>query len=61
MLSSDILMQSGDVIFIPPVGKQAAVYGGVNSPGIYEMDDQTSAKQLVGLAGGFSTLAAKNL
>ena len=58
-VSSDILMQSGDVIFIPPVGKQAAVYGGVNSPGIYEMDDQTSAKQLVGLAGGFSTLAAK--
>src|SRR5260370_40607712 len=44
----------GDVIFIPPIGVRATVYGGVRRPAIYELKKEKTAEQLVEIAGGLS-------
>jgi protein involved in polysaccharide export with SLBB domain len=57
--SKDVKLESGDVIFIPPVGPQAAVLGSVKHPAIYEL---LAGEQLSGLlanAGGASAVAAE--
>ncbi|MGC3964398.1 MAG: SLBB domain-containing protein [Rhodocyclaceae bacterium] len=57
--SSDQRLQSGDVIFIPPVGPVAAVSGAVKVPAIYELKGKTSTVgELVGFAGGITTTAS---
>lgn len=55
--SRDAAVQSGDVIFIPPVTKQVAVIGSVNLPGIFEIDEKTSIREQIDNAGGLSTTA----
>src|SRR5262249_40705459 len=35
--SSDLLLQSGDTIYVPPVGSLVAVLGSVKRPAIYEL------------------------
>lgn len=40
--SHDVPLLPGDVIYIPPVGPQVAVYGSVKSPGIFELKDGES-------------------
>lgn len=57
--SNDVSLHSGDVIFIPPVGPQAAVTGSVNHPAIYEIRKGETIGQLIRDAGGSSTIAAK--
>lgn len=57
--SKDIKLESGDVIFIPPVGPQAAVLGSVRNPAIYELRENESLSDLIGDAGGTSTTAAQ--
>ncbi|HET8636210.1 MAG TPA: SLBB domain-containing protein [Acidobacteriaceae bacterium] len=57
--SHDTTLQSGDVIFIPPVGPQVALTGSVRQPGIYELrDHETSIEQLLQYAGGASATAS---
>jgi len=56
--SKDVKLQSGDVVFIPPVGLQAAVVGSVRSPAIYELVAGESLAALLANAGGVSTVAA---
>jgi protein involved in polysaccharide export with SLBB domain len=56
--SKDMALQAGDVIYIPPVLKVAAVAGSVNNPAIYEIKDETTLNELLSLAGGLSTTAA---
>ncbi|MFA9438479.1 SLBB domain-containing protein [Uliginosibacterium sp. sgz301328] len=57
--SSDQRLQSGDVIFIPPVGPVAAVSGAVKAPAIYELKGKNSTiGELVGFAGGITTTAS---
>jgi len=56
--SKDVRLESGDVIFIPAVGPQAAVLGSVNNPAIYELRGETTFEQVIALAGGRTTLAA---
>lgn len=54
----DVALQSGDVIFIPPVGQLVAISGSVNNPSIYELkDDRTSLSGLLELAGGLTNIA----
>jgi len=53
--SSDIRLQSGDVIFIPPVGPQVGVGGFVKRPAIYELRNEKTASELIQLAGGFTS------
>lgn len=55
--SRDLPLQHGDVIFIPPVGKLAAIYGSINTPAIYELGGKETLAGLVEMAGGLSTTA----
>jgi protein involved in polysaccharide export with SLBB domain len=56
--STDVKLQSGDVIFIPAVGPQVAVTGSVRSPSIYELKPGETLKDLLSDAGGASAVAA---
>lgn len=42
----------GDTIMVPPVGPQVTVEGMVHHPAIYELNDETTLNQVLGLAGG---------
>jgi len=55
--TKDVGLESGDVIFIPPVGPQAAVIGSVKSPAIYELRDTETLGDLIADAGGASVVA----
>jgi polysaccharide export outer membrane protein len=50
--SGDRQLMPGDVIFIPPIGPTATVYGAVRRPAIYELKKEKTAEQLVEIAGG---------
>ncbi len=56
--SKDVKLQSGDVIFIPPVGPQLAVNGSVRTPGIYELLPGETLGQALDDAGGVSAVAS---
>lgn len=55
--SKDVPLESGDVIFIPPVGPEAAVTGSVKSPAIYELRDGDTLGDVIADAGGASVVA----
>jgi polysaccharide export outer membrane protein len=55
--SKDVPLQSGDVIYIPPVGPMVAVAGSVETPALYELHGESTVKEVLALAGGLSTLA----
>lgn len=48
----DMRLQSGDTIFVPPVGPRAGVSGDVLRPAIYELLNEKNADDLIRLAGG---------
>ena len=50
--SGDRRLQSGDVIFIPPVGSTVGVGGAVRRPAIYELRGNTSVAEVIRYAGG---------
>jgi len=56
--SKDVKLQSGDVIFIPPAGPQAAVTGSVRNPAIYELRENETLASLLADAGGVPSVAA---
>ena len=56
--SKDVSLLPGDVIYIPPVGPQAAVLGSVRDSAIYELKDNTTVAEMVKDAGGLSILAS---
>lgn len=55
--TNDVVLQSGDVIFIPPVGPQVAVVGSINEPAIYELGDTTTVGDEIEIAGGLTATA----
>jgi protein involved in polysaccharide export with SLBB domain len=55
--SKDMSLESGDVIFIPPVGPEAAVTGSVKSPAIYELREGETLGDEIADAGGASVVA----
>lgn len=55
--SRDLPLQHGDVIFIPPAGKLAAIHGSVNNAAIYELNGKETLAGLIEMAGGLSTTA----
>ena len=55
--SDDARLQPGDVIFIPPVGKTVSITGEVRRPAIYELAGESTARQLIALAGGLTPQA----
>lgn len=50
--SDDARLQSGDVVFVPVVGAQAAIAGEIVRPAIYEFQDGDTIDSLVKMAGG---------
>ncbi len=58
--SKDVRIQSGDVIYIPPVGPLVAISGSVNTPAIYELKQNSTLNDLVEIAGDLSTVADTN-
>jgi polysaccharide export outer membrane protein len=52
--SADRQLMPGDVIFIPPIGTTATVYGAVRRPAVYELKKEKTAERLVEIAGGLS-------
>jgi polysaccharide biosynthesis/export protein len=59
--SADRQLMQGDVIFIPPVGEKASVYGAVRRPAIYELRSEKSVAQIIDLAGGLNSDADESL
>ena len=51
----------GDVIFIPPIGPTASIYGAVRRPAIYELKREKTAEELVDIAGGLTPDADEKL
>ncbi|MGQ5525082.1 SLBB domain-containing protein [Chitinimonas sp. PSY-7] len=56
--SNDARLLPGDVVYIPPVGKQVAIHGSVNRAAVYEAKSDSTLKDLLNWAGGLSTAAA---
>lgn len=51
--SKDIRLQPGDTVFVPVIGKVAGIAGSVKRPAIYELRDEKTLGDLIGLAEGF--------
>jgi protein involved in polysaccharide export with SLBB domain len=56
--SKDTQLLPGDVIYVPPVGRLAALAGSINIPGVFELKDHDTLADVVGYAGGLATTAA---
>lgn len=48
----DFRLESGDTIFVPPIGPIVAVTGEVKRPAIYELQETARVSDLIELAGG---------
>jgi protein involved in polysaccharide export with SLBB domain len=59
--SADVRLMPGDVIFIPPVGTLVGVSGEVHRPALYELKGESTAADLVQLAGGLTAEADPSL
>jgi len=55
--AEDVRLESGDVVFIPPIGKVAAILGEVHRSAIYELRDGEGFRDLLRLAGGVQSTA----
>jgi protein involved in polysaccharide export with SLBB domain len=55
--SRDVRLLPGDVILIPTIGRQIAISGDVNKPGIYELRGETTVGAVLDNAGGMTSLA----
>ncbi|MBT5330634.1 MAG: sugar transporter [Porticoccaceae bacterium] len=55
--SADIRLQSGDVLFVPPVFATASIDGAVRRPAIYELIPGQTVSDLVSMAGNYETNA----
>ena len=50
--NNNFRLESGDVIFVPPIGSVAGIMGQVRRPAIYEMKDPIRVSGFIKLAGG---------
>jgi len=50
--SSDIMLQSGDVVFIPSQGRSVSVSGEVRRPAVYELNENDNFDSVIAMAGG---------
>jgi polysaccharide biosynthesis/export protein len=55
--SSDIRLQSGDVVFVPVHRGFVKLAGEVTRPAVYELREQETLRDLIGFAGGFGPAA----
>lgn len=57
--TKDAQLLPGDIIYIPPVGPQAAVFGSVHHPAIYELRPNETLGSILADAAGVSAVAAE--
>jgi len=50
----DFRLESGDTIFVPPIGATVAIAGEVKRPAIYELRGETTVHDLIEMAGGLT-------
>jgi protein involved in polysaccharide export with SLBB domain len=50
----DVLLQKGDIIFIPPRPNTVFVHGNVNNPGLFSYIEKTKVKDYIDRAGGLA-------
>lgn len=50
--AGDITLRDGDVVFVPPVARLAAVNGAARRPGVYELGEGERLSDLLAMAGG---------
>lgn len=55
--SNDVSLRPGDIVNIGPLGQQAAIYGSVNAPGVFELKPGEHVRDLIRFAGGLNTVA----
>jgi protein involved in polysaccharide export with SLBB domain len=53
----DFRLESGDTIFVPPIGPTASIAGEVKRPAIYELKGPTTITDLIEMAGGLTPTA----
>ncbi len=58
--SKDQRLQSGDVIFIPTIERSVGIDGEIRRPGIYELIDTETVKDLIKFSGGLTPLAHRS-
>jgi polysaccharide export outer membrane protein len=56
---ADFILKSNDTIIVEPYG-QFSIIGQVSKPGIYNLKKNLTVVQAIGLAGGFTPIAAQN-
>jgi len=55
--TSNERLQAGDTVFIPPIGKVAAISGNIKRPGIYELKGTATLAELIDMAGDVTPAA----
>jgi protein involved in polysaccharide export with SLBB domain len=55
--SQDMVLQSGDVIFVPTVGPLVGINGNVKRPAIYELKEESRLMDVIEMAGGLTSTA----
>jgi protein involved in polysaccharide export with SLBB domain len=55
---SDIRLEQGDIVFVPPYAKRVRVEGAVRRPAIYEVLEGERLDDVLGFAGGFDASAS---
>ncbi len=55
----DTYLQQGETVYVPPIGKTAAVGGSVKRPGIYEIKNNEDIEQVLKYAGGLQFFSHK--
>ncbi|MGH8179027.1 MAG: SLBB domain-containing protein [Steroidobacter sp.] len=58
---ADVRLMSGDVILVNPVGRVVGVSGEVRRPALYELKGESTAADVIRLAGGLSSEAEPKL
>lgn len=58
--SADLPLQAEDVIYIGPIGPQAAILGSVNKASIVELKPGETVTDVLAMAGGFSAVADRS-
>lgn len=53
---NDFVLEAEDVLLIPPVGQQVAIFGSVNQEAIFELRPGETLADIVNLAGGVNSL-----
>lgn len=50
--SRDVRLNQGDIVFVPPAGRQVSIQGRVRRPAIYEVKDGEGLRDAIAFAGG---------